>query len=59
VHIARKYNGEWILAAGPLPFTLSGWVAEAGSKAYQGALVKGVQRVLACPCASQETRISR
>jgi murein DD-endopeptidase MepM/ murein hydrolase activator NlpD len=59
VHIARKYNGEWILAAGALPFNLSGWVAQAGSKAYQGALVKGDQRVLACPCASQETRISR
>ncbi|MEX0787788.1 MAG: M23 family metallopeptidase [Anaerolineales bacterium] len=59
VHIARKYNGEWILAAGALPFNLSGWVAEAGSNPYQGALVKGTQRVLACPCASQETRISR
>jgi LasA protease len=25
VHMARKYNGEWILAGGPIPFTLSGW----------------------------------
>ena len=23
--MARKYNGEWILAGGPVPFTLSGW----------------------------------
>ncbi|MGH2628463.1 MAG: hypothetical protein ACRDHY_17640, partial [Anaerolineales bacterium] len=59
VHIARKYNGEWILADGPLPFELSGWVAEAGSRAYQGALVNGDRRVLACPCASRETRIWR
>ena len=59
VHLARKYNGEWVLADGPLPFELSGWVAEAGSKAYQGALVNGDRRVLACPCASFETRIWR
>jgi LasA protease len=25
VHMARRYNGEWILAGGPIPFTLSGW----------------------------------
>jgi LasA protease len=59
VHIARKYNGEWILADGPLPFELSGWVAHAGSVAYQGSLVKDGQEVLACTCASQETLISR
>jgi LasA protease len=59
VHLARKYNGEWLLADGPLPFTLSGWVAHAGSKPYEGSLVKGDQMVIACTCASQETLISR
>ena len=59
VHLARKYNGEWILADGPLPFTLSGWIVQAGSKPYQGALIKGDQVVIACTCASQETNISR
>jgi hypothetical protein len=59
VHIVRKYNGEWILADGPLPFTLSGWVAHAGSLPYQGALIKGDQSVLACQCGSHETLISR
>lgn len=59
VHIARKYNGEWILADGPLPFEMSGWVAHAGSEAYDGALTKGDQEVLACSCASQETLIWR
>jgi LasA protease len=59
VHLARKYNGEWILADGPLPFEMSGWVAVAGSKPYQGALVKGDQVVLACVCATQETYIQR
>ncbi len=59
LHFARKYNGEWILADGPLPFNLSGWVAQAGLKAYQGALIKGDEVILACSCASKETNISR
>ncbi len=59
IHLVRKYNGEWVLADGPLPFNLSGWVAKAGSRPYQGALVQGDQQVLACPCASSETLISR
>jgi len=40
-HIARKYNGEWMLADGPIPFVLSGWTAIAGDKPYLGKLVKG------------------
>jgi LasA protease len=59
IHIARKYNGEWILADGPLPFELSEWIAVAGSKPYQGALIKDDQIVYACPCATQETLIKR
>jgi len=59
IHLARKYNGEWILADGSLPFDLSGWIARAGSKPYQGALVKDGVEVLACTCASAETLIQR
>jgi len=40
VHIARKYNGEWILADGPMPFVMSGWTAHAGEKAYLGQMTK-------------------
>jgi hypothetical protein len=40
VHIARKYNGEWILADGPVPFVLSGYVAHNGSRPYLGTLIK-------------------
>ena len=25
LHLARKYNGEWIAADGPIPFNLDGW----------------------------------
>ena len=59
VHIARKYNGEWIPADGPMPFNLGGWVAEAGSEAYKGKLVRGDDTVTACTCASAQTFIMR
>jgi LysM repeat protein len=59
VHIARKYNGEWIAADGPLPFTLSGYMAHAGDKMYVGYLTKGAEKVTACTCGSFETRITR
>jgi LasA protease len=49
VHLARKYNGEWLPADGPAPFTLSGWVVQAGERAYQGSLVKGSDIVRASP----------
>jgi LasA protease len=38
VHIARKYNGEWIPAAGTLAFDLEGWIAFNGDAAYAGTL---------------------
>jgi LasA protease len=41
LHFARKYNGEWVIADGPLPFVLSGWTVYAGEKPYEGKLVKG------------------
>ena len=40
LHFARKYNGEWILADGPLPFDLDGWIAHRGEKAYAGTLTR-------------------
>ncbi|MBT3322347.1 MAG: LysM peptidoglycan-binding domain-containing protein [Anaerolineae bacterium] len=40
IHIARKYNGEWILADSPLPFNLEGWIAHNGTEAYEGTLSK-------------------
>lgn len=59
VHIARKYNGEWIAADGPMPFDLSGWIAHAGSKAYLGSLTRDGTTITACTCGSFETRIMR
>jgi hypothetical protein len=59
VHIARKYNGEWIPADGPLPFVLSGWEVQEGSKSYQGALVKADQVVTANPGGPSSSTIIR
>lgn len=50
VHVARKYNGEWILASGALPLTMDGWVTGAGATAYRGTLVRGSRVVVACEC---------
>ncbi len=45
IHLVRKYNGEWVLAAGPLPFTLSGWVLRQEAPTAKAQLVKGEQVV--------------
>lgn len=59
IHIARKYNGEWIPADGPLPFVLSGWMAHAGSQPYQGTLTRDGETVTASVVGSYESRIVR
>ncbi len=59
VHIARKYNGEWVAAAGPLPFNLSGWVAGEGAKQYQGTLTRGDNVAVACTCSDYKTNVTR
>ena len=41
VHFARKYNGEWVTAEGPIPWVLSGWTVIAGEAPYLGKLVQG------------------
>jgi len=58
VHIARKYNGEWIDADGVLPFNLNGWVTHKGSREYLGTLTKGGATVIACDCGDAYTAIS-
>jgi murein DD-endopeptidase MepM/ murein hydrolase activator NlpD len=47
MHIARKYNGEWVTADGPIPWVMSGWTVIAGDKPYLGKMVKGNQVVTA------------
>jgi LasA protease len=57
IHIARKYNGEWLPATGPLGFVLDGWVAAYNGELYQGTLTKGSKVVPACTCSRPENQI--
>ncbi len=58
VHIARKYNGEWIPADGPLAFNLEGWIAHNGDRPYEGTLTKGGLVVTACECGDLGSQIT-
>lgn len=58
VHVARKYNGEWIPAYGALPFSLEGWVTGKGSEPYLGTLKKHGRTVDACTCSDPASQIT-
>ena len=58
VHLARKYNGEWIPADSIIPFNLGGWVAHNGSLEYWGTLTKAGRTIIACTCADAASQIS-
>lgn len=59
VHIARKFNGEWIAVEGPLPFVLGGWQAYADARNYYGGMRKGDQEVVASPVGPRTSIIVR
>jgi LasA protease len=40
VHLARKFNGEWISAIGSVPFNLSGWISAGTGEQYVGTLTR-------------------
>ncbi len=58
VHIARKYNGEWIAADSALPFNMEGWVPINGSVPYEGKLTRYGRTVIACVCANQSSLVT-
>ena len=57
IHIARKYNGEWVPAAGAIPFNLDGWIAEEGPLEYQGSMVRFTETVIASTEAEEKSLI--
>ncbi|MCL5429825.1 MAG: LysM peptidoglycan-binding domain-containing protein [Chloroflexi bacterium] len=58
VHIARKYNGEWIEAAGALPFVMEGWTPMEGGAPYAGLLTRMGYQVRACACSDAASAIT-
>lgn len=59
LHLARKYNGEWIPAASGLPFVLEGWVASGAGKEYDGYLTHNDQQLEAYAGIASNNGISR
>jgi len=59
LHLARKYNGEWVLADGPLPFVLSGYTVHNGTREYLGTLTKGEITIVANEVGSAGSNITR
>ncbi|MEN6524529.1 MAG: hypothetical protein ABFD14_12480, partial [Anaerolineaceae bacterium] len=59
VHMARKYNGEWIPADQSIPFVLDGWVSQGTGIEYNGYLVKNEKVVEAWDSRKPENQIQR
>lgn len=59
VHIARRYNGEWIPADGDLPFVMDNWVTYGLGTVFEGQLIRDDDIVTACECRSPENTIQR
>ncbi|MCC7358671.1 MAG: LysM peptidoglycan-binding domain-containing protein [Anaerolineales bacterium] len=61
VHMARKYNGEWLPADGLLPgivpFDLGGWVAQSTGTAYHGRMMRLGAWVEACTCSTAQNTV--
>lgn len=57
VHIARKYNGEWIPVDSAISFNLDGWIAHLGNAPYQGTLTRGNQTIFACDCSDAPSQV--
>ncbi|MBC8334376.1 MAG: hypothetical protein H8E29_03845, partial [Anaerolineales bacterium] len=58
IHIARKYNGEWILADSSIPFEMEGWIPHNGSTAYAGTLSKNGIQITASSVSGTNSQIT-
>ncbi len=59
VHMARRYNGEWIPADGTLPFNLEGWISQGTGVEYDGTLTRDGEIVEAWDRFVPENQITR
>jgi LasA protease len=59
VHLARKYNGEWIPADQTIPFVLDGWVSSGDGKEYDGFLSRKGKQIEAYAGRSDDNGIRR
>jgi murein DD-endopeptidase MepM/ murein hydrolase activator NlpD len=59
LHLARRYNGEWIPADQDIPFVLNGWVSVGLGREYDGYLQKDGRSVEAWEGRRPENEIKR
>jgi len=59
IHLARRYNGEWIPAGGVIPFVLDGWQASGEATEYDGRLARGDQVKVACECREEKNSVTK
>lgn len=59
LHLARRYNGEWIPADQEVPFVLDGWVSVGLGREYDGLLRKDGRTVEAWEGRRPENEIKR
>jgi LasA protease len=57
LHLARRYNGEWIPADQGIPFNLSGWVSRGDGVEYDGRLIHGQIEIEASGFPTNENKI--
>ncbi len=58
LHLARKYNGEWIAADGTVPFVISGWTSSGDGILYDGYLKRGSQTLAAAEGTTDSNQIT-
>ena len=60
LHLARRYNGEWIPTDRPeLPFVMDGWTSKGLGNVYDGLLVRDGETVVAFNGRSEKNEIQR
>ena len=59
LHLARRYNGEWIPSDQELPFVMDGWVSSGAGAEYDGYLTLGNRAVEAYFRTSPDNEIMR
>jgi murein DD-endopeptidase MepM/ murein hydrolase activator NlpD len=59
LHIARKYNGEWINADGHIPFVMDGWIPTSTGVEYDGFLERSGIRLEALEGITEVNMIAR
>ncbi len=57
LHLARRYNGEWLDAGGPVPMKLGEWVVQPSLIPYEGFITNGSETRQACECWDAEMNL--